>query len=351
MEKKRIGIIGTGNISNCHMHGYRAMSDRCEVVAVCDIDENKVKNYAAHYGVEHWYTSAEEMMKNEKLDCVSVCVWNAAHKDCTITALRGGADVICEKPMAMNAKEAKEMLDTAKETGHLLQIGFVRRFGEDADAVKKLTDEGVFGDIYYAKATYLRKSGCPGGWFGDKAYSGGGPLIDLGVHVIDLTRYLAGCPKPVEAFGMTYDNLGPHRADGAEKAWSVEEGGHPYTVEDFTTAMIKFDNGFTISVEASFNLNIRGDVGEVQLFGTKAGTNMNDMNIIAVKDNQFVEFTPEGEKSFRFTPAFDAEIKGFLDASEGLTPCRAPAEDGLALMKIIDAIYESAKVGHSVKID
>ena len=143
------------------------------------------------------------MMAKEELDCVSVCTWNAAHKGATIAALRGGANVICEKPMAMNAAEAEEMLAAAKETGKLLQIGFVRRFGKDADTVREFTDAGVMGDIYYAKATYLRRNGCPGGWFGDKAYSGGGPLIDLGVHVIDLTRYLAGNPNPISAYGVT----------------------------------------------------------------------------------------------------------------------------------------------------
>lgn len=354
MKKYRIGIIGTGGISHCHMAGYKALEaeGRVEIVAACDIDAAKLDAYCAQYNIPHKYTDCAEMMANESLDCVSVCVWNSAHKDCTITALRGGANVICEKPMAMNAAEAQEMMDTATACGKLLQLGFVRRFGEDADAVRQLVNEGTFGDIYYAKATYLRQNGCPGGWFGDKAFSGGGPLIDLGVHVIDLTRYLAGCPKPVSAFGVTYDNLGPDRANTAEKAWvtEVKPGEHPYNVEDLCAAMIRFDNGLTLSVEASFNLNITGDVGDVQLFGTRAGTTLSTLSVLTTKDGQFVTFTPEGEHSFRFGPAFVEEIKGFIDAVDGVAPCRAPAEDGVWLMKIIDAIYESARVGHSVDI-
>ena len=109
MDKIRVGIIGTGGISHAHMDGYKHMADRVDVVAVCDIDEAKVRAYAAKFNVPRWYTDCREMMKKESLDCVSVCTWNAAHKECTITALRGGANVICEKPMAMNAEEAEEM--------------------------------------------------------------------------------------------------------------------------------------------------------------------------------------------------------------------------------------------------
>lgn len=355
MEKIRVGIIGTGGISHCHMAGYKDLEAKglVEIVAACDLDEQKLLRYCEQYNISKHYTDCREMMANEKLDCVSVCVWNSAHKDCTITALRGGANVLCEKPMAMNAKEAQEMLDTAKECGKLLQVGFVRRFGEDADTMQGLLADGTFGDIYYAKATYLRQNGCPGGWFGDKAFSGGGPLIDLGVHVIDLTRYLAGNPKPVSAYGVTYSNLGMNRAESDVKAWTIEtkEGEvHPYDVEDLCSAMIRFDNGLTMSVEASFNLNINGDVGDVQLYGTKAGTSINSMNVLAVKDGRFVTFTPEGEHSLRLIPAFVAEITGFVNAATGKEPCRAPAEDGVWLMKIIDAIYESAKLGKSVEI-
>ncbi len=354
MKKLRVGIIGTGGIGGCHMTGYKALAEqgRVEVVACCDIDEPKLLAFCEKHGVPNRYTDCREMMAKEQLDCVSVCTWNSAHKDCTIAALEGGANVICEKPMAMNAAEAQEMLDTAKRCGKLLQIGFVRRFGEDADQVKRLVADGVFGDIYYAKAMYLRQNGCPGGWFGDKAFSGGGPLIDLGVHVIDLTRYLAGCPKPVSAYGVTYDNLGPNRTKKGTSGWEIKTrpGEHPYNVEDLCSAMVRFDNGLTLFIEASFNLNIAHGIGDVQLFGTKAGTSLSAMEVLTIKDGEFVTFTPEGPRSFRFGPAFNEEIKGFVDAVEGLIPCRAPAEDGVWLMKIIDAIYESARTGVSVVI-
>jgi len=353
MEKIRVGIIGNGGISHCHMAGYKALGDRVEIVAVCDIDEAKCKAYAAQYGVPHTYTDYNEMMANEKLDCVSVCTWNAAHKGATIAALKGGANVICEKPMAMNAAEAEEMLAAAKEAGKLLQIGFVRRFGDDADTVKRFIDSGNFGDVYYAKAMYLRRNGCPGGWFGDKKFSGGGPLIDLGVHVIDLSRYIAGCPKPVSAYGVTYKNLGMNRAESGSSDWelSSSKDGYEYSVEDFAAAMVRFDNGFTINVEASFNLNTSGS-GNLEVFGTKAGAKFSKPMAIATDmAGVFVDVTPQGDSTFNFDKAFKAEIKNFVDSSVGLDVCRAPGEDGLALMKILDAIYESAQTGKSVDID
>lgn len=353
MEKIKVGIIGTGNISGAHMNGYKALGDRVEVVAACDIDAEKLARYAAKHGIPRTYTDYNEMMAKEQLDCVSVTTWNAAHKGAAIAAMRGGANVLCEKPMAMNAAEAQEMLDVSRETGKLLQIGFVRRFGRDADTIRQLSAAGTMGDVYYAKATYLRRNGCPGGWFGDKSYSGGGPLIDLGVHVIDLTRYLAGNPQPVSAFGVTYSNLGCNRAAGVVSEWDSPESAskYQYTVEDFASAMIRFDNGFTLQVEASFNLNIPHDTGSVQLFGTKAGAKIEgNVELYSDMAGMFVNVQPQGNTAFGFGDAFNAEIRGFIDASEGKAPCRATAEDGVALMKILDAIYESAKNGKSVDI-
>ena len=354
MGKLKIGIIGCGGISNMHMGGYRALGDRVEVVAACDIDENKLKAYAARYNIPRTYTDYNEMMAKEELDCVSVCTWNAAHCGATVAALKGGANVICEKPMAMNAKEAELMMNTAKEQGKLLQIGFVRRFGNDAEAIRKMSDGGLVGDVYYAKATYLRRNGCPGGWFGDKAYSGGGPLIDLGVHVIDLSRYLAGCPKPVSANGVTFKNLGCNRANGGEVAWELESSkdGYKYTVEDFATAMVRFDNGFTLHVEASFNLNIAHDTGTIELFGTKGGVKLdNKLELYTDMAGMFMNVQPQADIGLDFTAIFNNEIRSFVDASEGKCECKEPAEDGVILMKILDAIYKSAETGRSVDIE
>lgn len=352
MEKLKIGIIGTGGISHCHLAGYKAEPELCEVVACCDIDFEKAKAYAKENNIPNVYPSCEEMFKHEKLDCVSVTTWNAAHMPCTVAALNAGCNVICEKPMAMNAQEAQQMLDAAKKNGKLLQVGFVRRFGDDAKAVVSMRNEGALGDVYYAKAVYLRRDGCPGGWFKDKAFSGGGPVIDLGVHVIDLCRYLAGNPKPVSVYASTYANLGPNRANGGVAAWTVaDKNEHPYNVEDFAVALIKFDNGLTINLETSFNLNLKEDSNNVQLFGTKAGVQVSGvMELYTTQYSQHVNIQPTGKPHFDFSKSFNAEMRGFLDAVNGVAPCIATGEDGLMLMKIIDAIYASAASGKSIAI-
>ena len=252
--------------------------------------------------------------------------------------------------MAMNRFEAEEMKKAADDSGRVLMIGFVRRFGKDAELMKTFIDGGTMGDLYYAKANYLRRNGCPGGWFGDKAYSGGGPLIDLGVHVMDFVRYLAGRPKPVSAFGVTYDNLGCDRAS-SEKGWVSSSKGRDfkYDVEDFASALIRFDSGLTLQIEASFNLNIKNDTGTIELFGTKSGAKLDpEVELFTDMNGGFVNVKPCGSVGGR--NIFVAEIQHFIDCVRNGTPCISPAEDGVELMKMIDAIYESARTGRTVEI-
>ncbi|MEG0767821.1 MAG: Gfo/Idh/MocA family oxidoreductase, partial [Clostridia bacterium] len=237
MEKLRIGVIGTGSISHVHLEGYRK-NPHVEIYALCDINDEALQRRAKEYGVTRLYHDCEEMLKLPELDAVSVCTWNVAHAPCAIAALNAGKHVLCEKPMAMNAAQAREMEEAAKRNGKLLMIGFVRRFGNDCAILKDLIEKDRFGELYYAKATYLRRKGSPGGWFGDKARSGGGPLIDLGVHVIDLTRYLLGNPLPVSVYGATFHKLGDRR-DILNKAGYVAQeksSADVFDVEDLASA-------------------------------------------------------------------------------------------------------------------
>lgn len=351
MSKIKIGIIGTGGISNCHIQAYQANPD-VELYAFCDIDEAKLKMMGEKYGVTRLFTDKDEMLKLKEIDAVSVCTWNSQHAPCTIAALNAGKHVICEKPMATNAVDAQAMADAAKSNGKLLMIGFVRRFGNDCAILKDFIDKDYFGDLYYAKATYLRRNGNPGGWFGDKSRSGGGPLIDLGVHVIDLARYLLGRPLPVSVYGATYQKLFnrpdikdtvAYQASGAAKEKPICD------VEDLATALIRFDNGATVAIEASFALNIKKDVGDIQLFGTKAGCKIDPEVEFFTQDNGYLtNVTLNRSSALSFDGLFQNEINHYVDCIVNGTPCRAPAEDGVTLMKILDAIYESAKTGHEV---
>lgn len=353
MPKIKIGVIGTGGISNAHLCSYKRNPD-VEVYALCDIDKERVEMMAEKYGVplERTFTDKDEMLKLTEIDAVSVCTWNSAHAECVIAALNAGKHVLCEKPMAMNFDEAKAMYEAAQRNNKLLMIGFVRRHGRDAKIVKDFVKDDFFGELYYAKATYLRRNGNPGGWFGDKSRSGGGPLIDLGVHVIDLVRYLFGNPKPVSVYGATFQKLFNRPDIIGSKAW--EATGSRGTkgkcdVEDMVSALIRFDNGAVLNLEASFTMNRKKDEANIELFGTKAGTKLDpQLEIYTDMNNRLVDVSFADETSFDFDGAFQAEIDHYVDCVAGRAECIAPAEDGVELMRILDAVYESAATGHEV---
>ena len=349
MKKLKVAVIGVGSISVEHINGYLA-DPNVELCAFCDINENRLKMMGEKYGITRLYTDEAEMLKEmPELDAVSVCTWNSAHAPCAIMALNAGKHVLCEKPMAINAKQAEEMLEAAKRNGKLLMIGFVRRFGRDCNIVTEMAKNDTLGEIYYAKATYLRRNGHPGGWFGDKSRSGGGPLIDLGVHVIDLVRYLLDKPLATSVYGATFHKLGDRSNIKVEKTYLSAGAGEGETVcdcEDLAVATIRFDNGTVLSVEASFSLNIGNEDCNVQLFGTRGGVKMGKSVELYNETNGYLsDVTLVGKTGFQ-GEAFGEEISHFVDCILNGTPCRAPAEDGVELMRILDAVYRSAESGH-----
>ena len=353
MKKLKIGIIGVGNISNSHIKSY-LKDERVELYAFCDINPVHLNEMGEKYGVTRLYENIDEFLALPELDAVSVCTWNNAHAECAIKAMRAGKHVLCEKPMAYNTALAEEMEAVSKETGKLLMIGFVRRFGADCDMIKELKAEDFFGDIYYAKVRNLRRHGNPGGWFGDKARSGGGPLIDLGVHVIDLIGYIFGEDvRPVSVYGVTFKKL-LNRPDCKDKPPYVSRSAGPddiCDVEDLASALIRYDNGATLSVEVSFSLNTPNEKSSIELFGTKAGVSITDKFVAAtVTNGRLANIELKKPAVFGFDESFAAETRHFVDCIINGTECRNPAAHGVKLMKILDAIYESAETGHEVII-
>lgn len=350
----KVAVIGVGNISQSHIDAYRQNPD-VELYALCDINEKTLKAKGERYGITKLYTDCETMFRElPEIDLVSVCTWNSAHKPCVIAALNAGKNVLCEKPMALNAKDAEEMRAAAVKNKKLLAVGFVRRFGRDAKMISELRDNGRLGEVYYAKANYIRRNGNPGGWFGDKSRSGGGPLIDLGVHVIDLVRYLEGCPKPVSVYGATFTKLFNRSNIKSSKAYvsaGYDGKNDICDVEDLATAMIRFDNGSVLQVDTSFSLNTGADSGKIELFGEKGGVRLDpSLTYFSEMDDRLVDVTFAQPTDFDFGNAFQAEIDCFVSAVKSGTPLIADANDGVEMMKILDAIYESAKTGHEVII-
>ncbi len=349
-KKLRIGMVGAGNIAMVHMNAYKTVP-QAEIVAVCDIDEERLAPFGQKYGIDKLYNSIEEMIAGEELDAVDVCVWNCNHAKCSIYALEHGLNVLCEKPMAFNADEAIKMKEAADKAGKLLMIGFVLHFSNETALVQDFKDD--LGEIYYTKATYLRRHGAPGGWFCDKARSGGGPIIDLGVHVIDQTRMLMGRPKPVSVYAVSSDRIGfrPNLKNSVGWSPSKSKFDNGVTdVEDFGTALIRYDNGAVTLLETSYSLNGESNNGKA-LYGTKGGVVMgaNGTKIYSEMHDCLVDITPISA-GLPTDNHFDREMAHFVDCCLNGTECIATAEDGIWVMKILDAIYESARTGHEVEI-
>ncbi len=345
----RIGMVGAGNIANVHLNAYAKIPD-AKIVSICDIDEDRLNITADKFQIEKRYTSIEEMIANEQLDAVDVCVWNVNHAKCSIYALEHGLNVLCEKPMALNAKEAEAMKEAAEKSGKLLMIGFVLRFSDETELMLDYKEE--IGEIYYAKATYLRRHGAPGGWFCDKSRSGGGPVLDLGVHVIDQTRKLMGSPKPVSVYACTQNKIGFRPELKNEIGWkplpSKFDNGVA-DVEDFGTALIRYDNGAVVHLETSYSLNGES-LTEKALYGTKGGIVLSDngIKIYTTIHDRLADISPI--MSSTRNDFFKDEMLHFVDCCLNGTKCVATPDDGIWVMKILDAIYESARTGHEVII-
>lgn len=350
MKKIKIGIIGVGGIAESHIAAY-LKNPNVELYAFCDIREDRLHEMGQKHGITRLFTDKDEMLKLSEIDAVSVCTWNSEHAPCTIAALNAGKHVLCEKPMATTVEDAIKMKEAAEKNNKLLMIGFVRRFGNDCKIVQDFNSVDYLGDIYYAKATYLRRNGNPGGWFGDKSRSGGGPLIDLGVHVIDFTRFVMGNHKPVSVYGATFRKLYDRSNLKTPKNYvSTSKTDHDICdVEDLATALIRFDNGAVLSIEASFSLNIKKDQGRIEFFGTKGGAKLEpDLEMYTEFNGYMADVTLDAKTSLEFNGLFENEINHYVDCLTGSTECLSPAEDGIEIMKILAAVYKSAETGHEV---
>ncbi|HUU42772.1 MAG TPA: Gfo/Idh/MocA family oxidoreductase [Planctomycetota bacterium] len=352
MKKLRIGIIGTGSIANeVHIPGYRLLADRdVEIVALCDIKPEALKSTLARYSLDvPTYGNYNAMLRKEKLDAVSVCTPNNAHAPATVAALKAGCHVLCEKPIAKNAVEAKRMVDAAKKHRRKLQIGQHQRFQVKSQVIKRAIDAGMLGEIYFARAHALRRRGIPGwGNFISKEIQGGGPLVDIGVHILDLVLYLMGFPKPVTVSGCSYTKFGKKKGVfGMLGQWDVKK----YTVEDFAAGFVRFANGATLLLEASFAANIEGDPFNAWLLGTKGGADVFKPAIYTEDAGTLWDLTPYGLPEPRIKhPAHSRGIELFVEAIRTNKPVLVPGEQCLITQKILDGIYRSAEIGREVRI-
>ena len=285
-------------------------------------------------------------MLSKEIDAVSVCTWNAAHAPCTIAALEAGKHVLCEA-YGYVGRGSLEMKKAAEKSGKLLMIGFVRRYGNDCRIRKSLSTK-ILGDIYYAKPTIQEKSE-PRRLVWRQELSGGGPLIDLGVHVIDFVKYVMGNPKPVSVYGATFEKLGSRSNIKGKKIYKAASAtdNDICNVEDLATAMIRFDNGAVLVVETSFSLHTKKGNGTIELFGTKGGAKLDpELELYTEINDYMADIALDAETALSFDGLFQNEINHFISCIKDGTKCESPAQDGVEIMQILDAIYESARTGH-----
>ena len=352
----RIGIIGCGGIANGkHMPALKKQKD-VQMVAFCDIIEERAVKAAKDYGTPDakTYTDYKKLLEDKTIDVVHVCTPNKEHSFITIDALEAGKHVMCEKPMAKTYAEAKAMLDAAKRTGKKLTIGYQNRHTPQALYVKQACDEGVLGDIYYANAIALRRRAVPTwGVFLNEDEQGGGPLIDIGTHALDLTLWCMNNYRPKMVVGTKYRKL----ADQTQTAnawgdWDPKE----FTVEDSAFGFVVMENGATIILQSSWALNIL-DASEAafRLCGTKAGADTVDgARINGVKyGRQYVEKPALNAGGVAFYDGTSASPSD-LDMAQWINairtdsdPCVLP-EQALCVTRILEAIYTSSETGKPV---
>jgi predicted dehydrogenase len=363
MKKLRAGIVGCGGIANQkHFPALALLKDEVEISYFCDIIEGRAVQAAKEYGVPGAKISTDykDIINDSTVDVVYVLTPNVSHSTITCAALEAGKHVMCEKPMAINFAEGRKMAETAKKTGGKLTIGYQNRFRQDSRELFARSRGGELGEIYFAKAHAVRRRGVPTwGVFPDKSKQGGGPLIDIGTHALDLTLWFMNNYQPESVLGQTFQKLKDYPEGNMFGPWDPTH----FETEDSAFGLIRMKNGATIYLEAAWALNVlNAKEAQVTLCGTKAGAEMCGDHwknegytlINKVEHNNLVTTSPSaagGIYGFEGTGSQapqDLEARQWIDAIKNNTDPLVRPEEALAVTQILEAIYESAQTGKMV---
>ncbi len=352
-EKLRYGIVGLGWIGMVHAEAIRSAVPEAEIAAVCDIQPERLEQRASELGVTRRCRDFRQMIRSGGLDALYVCVPNSLHREITLEALGAGLHAFCEKPMAMDAGQAREMAAAAVRANRVLQLGMMSRQRPECRLVKSYIEEGFFGEIYRMAIVLRRRRGVPGlgGWFTTKAKSGGGCLIDIGVHFLDLVLWLTDKWSPRSVSAAEYRVFGGKMRD--YRFVDMWAGPPDYTgvcdVDDSAAAFIRFPDGATLSLDVSWALNARPET-HVEILGEKAGVRLMDdgeLTLITEMDGRLVDVAPQYAKDAK---PYHMQARNFAAALRGTEKPAATAEQGVAVMELIDAIYRSSAEGREVTI-
>jgi len=350
----RLGIIGAGTIGGTHAAAAKATG--LDVACVADIDAKAARSFARTHGIREAFSDPKKVFASDGVDAVVIGVPNKFHKPLAVAAMKAGKDVLLEKPMALNRAECRQINAVAAQTKRVLQMGFMQRYTPVAVTARSFIDAGRLGKVYHIKANYYRRRGVPGlgGWFTTKALSGGGPLIDLGVHIIDLAMYLAGYPTPLRVSGKVYANFGKKMKKYLyESMWAgPPRFGGKCDVEDSAHALIRLDGGVSFEMNTTWAGNFPDDsVNDlIGLFGDKGGVTFqlggDTVKLATEEQGHNVDVVPK----LRHAQPFEEQIKLFAHNVKTRTAPEASGRCGQIVQAILDAIYRSSELDREVPI-
>jgi predicted dehydrogenase len=352
MDTLRYGFVGAGTIARVHAERLAQRSD-VVLAAIADPSEAALAQTADRFSIPGRYTDYRTMVEKESLDVVVVCVPNAYHAEATLAALKAGCHVLCEKPPALNAQQAEEMAAAAAQRNLRLMYGLNMRFQAETETALRYLKTGRLGEVYHATVQMWRRRGIPGlgSWFTTKAVSGGGALIDIGVHILDLTHFLMGQPKPVAASAVTHARFGVDpESYNYLSMWGTPVPGGPFDVDDLAAALIRFENGASLVIQVSWAANT-SQGSEIRVMGDKGGLEIQPGTSVKVitEDNGFIaDIVPQYKKQ----DAYAAEHAHLVECIRDPEKClRTDARQGVVLQHMLDAIYRSAATGKEALIE
>ena len=347
MKKLKGGIIGTG-MGRLHMDAY-SKDRRVEIFAICDINRKEAEEFAKKYKASYVFTDYEKMFDMEEIDFVSIATPNYLHTRMVIAALKRGKHVLCEKPMAINLKDAQAMVEAAKEAKKRLMVHMSMRFLPQFYLMKRLIDKDILGKIYYGKSSWIRRRGTPiidfpstgimgrGDWFVQKEKSGGGALMDIGVHMYDLGWWLMGSPEVASVLGSMFAEITPPR---------FEKRGIYADVDELSTVLVKFKNGASLFSEVSWDAHMEPGMS-IQIFGDKAGIRWQNSCLTLFREEEGTSTTTSiqlpSEDSLE--TSYHHFVSAILQADKKMI---ASGEECLEVIKVLDAIKESNQAKQSI---
>ena len=349
MSKLKVGIIGVGGIAGSHIPGWNASED-ADLVAGADLAENVLKGWGERHEITKLYSDPTDLIKDPDIDIIDVCTPNNYHAPLAIAALKAGKHVICEKPLAPKPADIRKMMAARDKSGKKLMTAQHFRFQGKSKAMKAEIDSGVLGNIYHARSWMLRRGAAPvRPGFIQKKHSSGGPCIDIGVHILDLTLWFMGNPKPVAVSGVARAELAHQKG-----AWSIWGGKIPksFDVEDFAAGFVRFENGATLIIEMSWLLHhdTQGEDMQMWLYGTKGGSHWPKCEILSQNKKTQQMYNRQLKRLNDQLEAHAQECVEFARAIVEDAPSPVPAEQSLDVMSILDGLYRSQDAGKEVKI-